>query len=253
MFRRLLLNPAPVEGGGAQTPTATPTATPSSTPTPAPTISISLEAFQRYQGLETQVLEIQRAKDAEIAQKEADRVQALAQKGEIEKALELQKTGYETKLHESTNRYVDLEKQVFGERKSAVLAQSFAGRSFVGESPEAQAQAASQLQTLLESKFETVRDSAGQLVVRDKLTGRPASEVLKETLDSGAYNHFFAPRGKGGSGGNGNSQQPLSTQEGPQPGSAEAVGAWWRDLQQKYASFGLNGISRGPDRSRPIS
>ncbi len=207
-------------------------------------VPLTVEEYQRLRGLEGQLTELRTAKEAEIAAKEAERIKALADKGQVDVAFEELRKTHETKLGEATTKYADLERQVFSERKSSVIAQAFAGRTFVGATPEAQAQAAVQVRTLLESQFETARDGSGALIVRDKLTGRPAADVLKESLDSPTFAHFFAPRGNAGSGGLGGSTSSAPAGDAPKPGSLDFIAAEFKARQARYGSFGLTAKPR---------
>ncbi len=244
LLRRLRLDPTATEGGGGTT--ATPTPTPS--PTPPPTVPLAVDEYQRLRGIETQLAQFQAAKDAEIAAKEAERIKALADKGQVDQALEESRKAYEARLNESTAKYADLERQVFNERKGAVIVGAFAGRSFVGQTAEEQARTASQVRTLLEGQFETVRDATGSLVVRDKVTGRPAADVIRETLDSPAFAHFLAPKGGTGTGGGAADrtakQEEGKEEDGPKPGSLEWHAAQFKAKQEKYRAKGLKPIVR---------
>ncbi len=53
---------------------------------------------------------------------------------------------------------------------------------------------------LLEGEVEAIRDDRGKPVIRHKTTLKPASEFLKERLDSPAFAVFFAATHRGGSG-----------------------------------------------------
>ena len=95
--------------------------------------------------------------------------------------------------HETAiSRYLQLEQQVYDERRNLVIAEAFQDRVFVGKTPEQQADTTAMLRRLLQDEFETGRDASGTLVVREKMTGRPACDVLREWLDSPQYSIFFA-------------------------------------------------------------
>ena len=206
------------------------------------TIPLSVEEYQRLRSLESQVEELRMAKAAELEAKEADRIKALADRGRIEEALSQQRQAFESKLNDSTSRFAELERQIFAERKGAVIAQAFAGRMFVGESPERQAEAAMQLRSLLESRFETARDASGALVVRDKASGRPAGEVIRETLDSPSFAHFFAPSSRGGAGFDATRSMPNLTL--PKPGSLDFIASEFKARQTKYGAIGMHPVPR---------
>lgn len=211
-----------------------------SEPASAASIALSVEEYQRLKGLESQVDELRSARTTELEAKEAERIKALAERGRIEEALSQQRQALEAKLGESAARFAELERQIFDERKNAVIAQAFAGRAFVGDSPERQAEAAMQVRALLESRFETVRDASGALVVRDKASGRPAADVIRETLDSASYAHFFAPSSRGGAGGDATRSSPRP--QPPRPGSLDFIAAEFKARQASYGAFGMHPI-----------
>jgi hypothetical protein len=211
-----------------------------SEPAAAATISLPVEEYQRLKGLEAQVDELRSARTTDLDAKEAERIKSLAERGRIEEALSRQRQALEAKLGESAARFAELERQIFDERKAAVIAQAFAGRSFVGDGPERQAEAAMQVRALLESRFETVRDASGSLVVRDKASGRAAADVIRETLDSASYAHFFAPSSRGGAGGDATRSAP--SPKPPKPGSLDFIAAEFKARQASYGSFGMHPI-----------
>lgn len=201
-------------------------------------VSLTAEEYRRLQSLESQLREHQRLQEATVEAKEAERLRALAEKGNVEEALAQQREAWERKHAEAQARYASLERQVFGERKAAAIAEAFHGRSFVGETAEQKAAAAAMVRRLLSDEFETVRDSSGALVVREKATGRPATEAIAERLDSPQYAIFFAPSARGGSGTDG--ARPFAAPAPGKPGSLEAIAHQWRDRQNQYQSFGLH-------------
>jgi len=210
-------------------------------PAPAPTVPLSVEEYQRLRGLESQLGEFQKSHQAALDAAEAARLKALAEKGQVEEALNQQRTSWEQKHAEAVTRYSQLEAQVFGERKSTVINEALAGSKFVGDTPEAQAGAAAMVRRLLQDDFETVRDGSGALSVREKVTGRPASDVLKERLGSPQFALFFAPQSKGGTGSGGSLPGPGAA-TAPAPGSVGAAVADWMNRRQQSQSFGLHAI-----------
>jgi len=196
---------------------------------------------QRLRALEARLQEFQRQQEAALELKENERLRALAEKGQIEEALDQQRRSWEQKHAEAVSRYTLLEQQVFGERKSAAIAEALQGRAFVGESPEQKAAAAAMVRRLLQDEFETVREASGALTVRERATGRPAAEALRERLDSPTFAIFFAPTSRGGAGGD--ASRPYVAPRGAQPGSLEAIVGQWRDRQSQFQSFGLHPLS----------
>ncbi len=205
-----------------------------------PMIPLSIEEYQRLRTLESQIEEIRSAKSAELEAKESERIKALADKGRIEEAFNQQRQTLEARLNESNTRYVELERQVFNERKKSMIAEAFAGRTFVGNSPERQAETARQVRSLLEAQFETIRDDSGALFVKDKISGRPAAEVIRESLDSPSFAHFFAPSSQGGAGVD--ATRSSTNHQPPKPGSLDFIAAEFKARQVKYGAIGLHPI-----------
>lgn len=214
-----------------------PVGAPGGPPIP-PTIPLTVEEYQRLRGLEGQLAEYQRTQQAAMEAAEAARLKALADKGQVEEALEQQRKTWEQKHAEATTRYSQLEQQVFGERKEAVLSEAMNGRQWYGETPEQRAATAGMARRLLQDEFETVRDASGALVVREKASGRPAAEVIRERLDSPSFAVFLAPTTRGGSGVDA-SRPPAPQQSQSQPGSLEAIAAQFQAARGENPGMGL--------------
>ena len=153
-------------------------------PQDARTVPLSVEEYQRLRLLEKQLEEFQKLQQTTIEAKEAERLRALAEKGQIEEALAQQRSAWEQKHAEALSRYTQLEQQVCTERKNAAIAEAFHGRAFAGDTPEQRAATAAMVRRLLQDDFEAARDSAGAIVVREKMSGRPAADVLRERLNT---------------------------------------------------------------------
>jgi hypothetical protein len=210
-------------------------------PPPASSVALPVEEYQRLRSLEKQLEEFQKQQQAALEMKETERLRALAEKGQIEEALSQQRKAWEQKHAEALARSAQLEQQIHAERTSAAITEALQGRAFVGDSPEQRAATAAMVRRLLLDEFETVRDSSGALVVREKTTGRPAAEALRERLNSPQFGIFFAPSSRGGSGSEG-SWLPANSPPTP-PGSLGAIVTDWRNRQSKYQSFGLHPVS----------
>ncbi len=182
--------------------TRPPTGAPGGPPIP-PTVPLTVEEYQRLRGLEHQLAEFHRSQAAAADAAEATRLKLVADKEGAEKALDQQRTAWEAKHAESVTRYNQLEQGIFHERRDAVLGAALQGRDFVGSTPEQKAAAAGHVRRLLADDFETRRDASGSLVVLQKVSGRPAAEVLREVLDSPEYALYFVPSSRGGSGADG--------------------------------------------------
>jgi hypothetical protein len=145
--------------------------------------------------------EIEADKQKEIAEKDSQRLIAVAQKEGAEKALTEQRTAYEGKISK-------LEDAFYGALKSGEIANATASIQFV--SPEA----ASQARAIMTNRLE-IRQDGDSVKIVDKQTGRPAAEAVRGWLETAEFKHFQAAGSKGGTGG-GNSD--LTThQETPPP------------------------------------
>lgn len=216
------------------------TNTAAATAAPAPassTVPLSVEEYQRLRSLEKQIDEFQKLQQTALEAKEAERLRLLAEKGQVEEALAQQRMAWERKHSEALNRYSELERQVHAERTATAIAEALHGRTFVGDTAEQRGAAAAMVRRLLQDDFETARDAAGALVVREKQTGRPAAEVLRERLDSPQFAIFFAPSSRGGAGAD--ASRPSPNAQPGQPGSLSAIAAEWWNRQTQYQSFGL--------------
>ncbi len=241
MLRRLRLDPAAEGGGGT---TATPTPTPSPT-LPAGAIVVSADEWNELRGYKTQLAQIQADKARELEAKEQERLKILAEKEGAEKALEAQRTGLESKLTAAEQRAQQIERRMLDANKSAVIAQALAGVTFAGDTAEDQAEAAAQLRLLLERDVEASLDANGNVLVRDRTTGRPADQVLREALAGKKFAHFLARKGGDGTGGGGGDRTGKTEEtEGVKPGSLEAIAAEYKANQAKYQSMGLYPVWR---------
>ncbi len=214
-------------------------------------LTISVDDYQRFRGLEKQLADIRTEQQVALDAKERERLLALSAQGKAEQALDEQKKSWESKVTESNTKYGELERQVYDREKTRVLDSALVGRTFVGESPERQSAKAGQLRRLLESEYETTRLADGNLIVRHKATGRPAEDVLKESLASPDYEHFFKATSQGGAGGDATRSSGGSSQTANphKPGSVEFYAFQMKAQSAQYPSFGL----AVPRKSSPTS
>jgi hypothetical protein len=192
-----------------------------------------------YQAWEAERLELVKFKQEAQKQfeaKEAERLAALAKAGKIEEALTETRNQGEIKHREAEQRYQALESAWLAEKKAVEIAAALNGRSFVGQDP---AKTAALVRRLLADEIEAARDSQGNPIVYDRTTRRPASDYLRERLDSPEFAVFFAPTQRGGAGTDGTRSagppQPI------QPGSVEAIAARYKE--QVSSGFGLSRVS----------
>ena len=191
-------------------------------------IPVSIDDFNRYRGLESQLQKIEAERSAERDRLAGENAKALAEKGEIQKALEETRKHWESKHSETQGQLATFEKQVFSERRDAVLASALTGREFISE------HAAQQLRQILTDQFETQRVASGSLVVREKVSGRPAADALRELLDAPTFAHFFKPTSRGGAGTDG--ARPAGA-NAPNEDPTEAYMARYRAQQEAFQSM----------------
>jgi hypothetical protein len=198
---------------------APPTGAPGGPPIPV-TVPVTVEEFQRLLGIARQHEASQAENAAKLQKAEDARLLALAKAGDQEKALNEQRAAYEARVAESNAKYQSLEQTLFSADKNSTLASALAGVTFAGETPEDKAETARQLRAILEPQFETSRDATGQIITREKGTGRPAAQVLSEALASKRFAHFFASQARPGSGTDG-TRSAATTESDLKPGSLE--------------------------------
>lgn len=209
------------------------------TPAP-PSVSLPVDEYQRFRGLERQLADYQTAKQAEVDAKEQERIKALADKGEIESALNEQKRIWETKHLDAEKRFKELEGQILAEKYESTVSAFMTEVEWVGDTPEQRAEAALMFKLRVQSDLETVRLADGSIKVRDKASGRPAAEVLRERLSDPKLSFLIASKNRGGSGGDGT--RTPANQNAPEPGSLEAIAADYKAKQGRYAPMGLGPV-----------
>lgn len=204
-----------------------PTGAPGGPPIP-PTIPLTIDEYNSLREDRRKLSEFQSAKQAELDKKEQEKLQALAAKGDVEKAFNEWKTTWQQKLDEANGKYVALETAMGNERKSALIRQCLNGKTFQGRTPEEKAAIADMAFRLIEPDLETRKDASGVFVVVDKASGRPAADVIRERLESPQFSVFFIPNAGGGSGIDG-------TRPASPPANQDQV-----QLSQTLAEWGLN-------------
>lgn len=210
-------------------------------PAPPPSVSLTMEQVQHYMGLERQLADIQAAKQAEVEAAKQAELLAMAKAGDSEKALDEQKRIWQAKEAEALKKYKDLDNQILSEKHEAVVNGALNGVVFVGDTDEQRAAAANLFKLSVTPALETVRLADGSIVTRDKASGRPAAEVLRERLSDPSLAFLFPPKSRGGSGGDGT--RPPANPQQPAPGSLEANVAAFKAKQGQYPSFGLHPVT----------
>jgi hypothetical protein len=245
MLPRILLDPTPVDGGGTATPTPTPTVPPTATPPPTPTappvVPLTVDEYNRLKAAERRLADADADAQAKLDAKERERLKALADKGETEQALTQLEQKWQGKYTSRDQQFVDLEREYFGEKKVNAIHAQLAGVRF--RSPEAATDALDKLDRRLEAR----RDDSGKVIVRCRETGRPASDVIKESLASPAFAHFLEPTSQGGGGVGGGGKAAPTTQ--PNAATADPAARRAEQLRasieaNRSGAIGLSGVGR---------
>lgn len=180
--------------------------------------------------------------DQELEAKERERLKVMAEKGQIEQALNEVNAMHEKKQHELQTKLEQRERAWLAEKTTQAINEVMAGRTFIGQNEEARNRTAGMVRKLLELEIESVIGPTGAPITRDRVTLRPAADYLKERLTSpeSEFAAFLAPnKPSGGSGTDGT--RPPATPNTPPPVALspdETVKAW-QATKQPIASFGL--------------
>lgn len=177
--------------------------------------------------------------------KETERLKALAEKGQVEEAMTQQRKAWETKIAETVAAHAKLESEVREHHREAVITNAFSGLTFAGDTPEQKAFAASAVRRELADELETSRDASGVLHVRQKGTGIPADQFIREKLANPRYAGILAAAKTGGTGGGGDRPaigEPAAPPKPFEPGSvAERVANF---MKARSTAWGLHAVSK---------
>lgn len=262
-MRRILLDPTSTDGGAALSTTAPATAqtqpnngngngnapsmpaslsphpdlaTPPAKPGDAPRVApiwVAPDDWTAQQG-ELQKLRSYKAEQDRVAEvKEQERIRLMAEKGQLKEAFDLQEANHAKKLHEYATQAKQIETEWLDEKRTAAISEAMTGRTFTGADP---AKTAAMVRRLLEGEVEAIRDDRGRPVIRDKATLKPASEFLKERLESPEFAVFFAATNRGGSGTDG-ARPAAATPKNGDPNSAFAAAYLAKQADAKNARF----------------
>jgi hypothetical protein len=193
---RILLDPAAEPGQPPATPPPAP-APPAAPPTAA--VSLSPEEYRALLEKSATLDRVQAEKSRAESEREAARLEKLAADGKSKEALDALRTAKDAEVASERTRASALEGEILGGRLDSAITTGIAGAEFV--SPAAAAIARKELAGRLES----VRDAAGNVVVREVGTHRPATEAIASWLASDDAAFFRkagtlpGPGAKGGS------------------------------------------------------
>lgn len=187
---RILRDPLPAEGGG-QTQAPPPREQPL---TPSTYVQVDQNRFERMLAAETALQKLATERAAETDRLTKEKQDALAAKGEGERALKEARESYERTVAERTAELQRLREIYHGERKMNALNESLAtAPAFVSEAARAQ------FLKLVEARFEVI-ERDGTAVVQERIAGRAVRDVMGELTKSAEYAHYFAAQTAGGTG-----------------------------------------------------
>ena len=193
---RILRDPTPVEGGG-QVQAAPPQQQPPATQTPPatqPYVQVDASRYDRMVAAEQALARITADQAAETQRLMREKQDALAAKGEGEKALKEARESYERTLAEREAALERIRSVFHSERRANALNEALASApAFVSEAARAQ------FLKLVEARFEVV-ERDGSAVVQERIAGRAVRDVMSELTKSAEYAHYFAAQSSGGTG-----------------------------------------------------
>lgn len=207
---------------------------------PPSAVNTQAVAVDELQALRTaqQELAAIRAAQQVTAEQEAQRHFQSKAKEDPLSALDLQRAHFEKLLGEERQVKERLEAERLNERRDLVLNATLAGVTFAGDTPEEKATTAAYLRRIIQDDFEAIRNASGQIEVREKVSGRPAADVLRERLSSKQLALFLAPATRGGSGTDG-SRVPGNPQAPEQLNDIQRQQLAFMQSRQQYPAFGL--------------
>lgn len=219
---------------------AKPAANPAADPAKAaaePTVTITVAQYQAQVERDRKWAEVEAAQAAELAKREDARIKAMAEKGDVEKALAETRSREEKRYRELEEKHTGLLQSLAAKERDIAIGMGVAGRRFVGEDDATRAKAAATFQRIAADKFAAAQDEQGRWVVKDPNTGRPASEVLPELIAEHSY--LFAANTQGGVNGGGGA---LNANGGKEPTGVELYAAQVREQKKREMGFGLSRV-----------
>lgn len=210
-----------------------------------PTVTLTVSQYQAQMERDREYAEYKAAQAAALEAKENARLKAMAEKGDVEKALAETREREERRYKELETKHSALLQRLADQHRDAAISAAVAGRKFVGQTDEIRAQAARDFQDIVRAsgRFSAAQDERGEWVVKETATGRPAKEVLAEIVKAKSY--LFAAETDGGVGNGGNAAD--AARQGESVATDEAA----RQSERWLASNrGNQGVGLFPSSSR---
>lgn len=186
----------------------------------APFVQLSPNDYQALVA-DRLTLETMRAESKRAAEEtEQRRLQALAEKGQVEQALKEFREAKERELATERDKVARLETQMLTNAKDSAIAKAL---GVVTLRPEL----AGAAYTLVAAELESVRDAAGQIVVVHRFTRQPADEWIKGWLASPTGQAMLPPTTTGGAGASGGGRPAATTEAAAAKNLGELATQQW--------------------------
>jgi len=205
---------------------------------PAPQlVTVALDQLQRYVGLERELNDFRTAQQAAMEAEQQKAIRAMAEKGQIEQALEQQKQIWAQKEQETSSRLAAFQQRYNAEKVNATLAQSLGGITFAGDDEAARGEAARMFAANIKDSLEVIENSDGSTSVVEKVSRRPAADLIRERLSDPKLAFFLAASARGGAGTDGG--RPPATQTNQPPSLLDEMVAQRNATPTLFAGVGL--------------
>ena len=246
MRPRLLRDPNAPEGGNTPAPTPPPSPAPAMPP-PAPSdpprvISMSEAEYRNLLAAQDELRRAQAAERQRADQADQERARALAERGQIEEALNTTRAGLQRDLEAERQRNAEMARRVHDRERRAALAGAIA--AFETSTKQSVLPASrGHLEKLWAGDFEVAEDPGrpDSFVVREKGTLRPIQDVVADRLKQPEHAMFLAAGTKGGTA-NPGGLQPGDAAEPDRPRNlGDAVALQFVENRRQSGPIGLGG------------
>lgn len=181
--------------------------------------------LQRLRDLPGQLDALKAQHQAELEALRAANAEAIAARDQATQAHAQADQAWQAKLAEVNQAAESLRQRSREQVKAHALAEATAGIQWAGENAEVRARVAAKFRRDLADSFDIHDAGDGRLELRERVTGRPLSEAIKDALRAPENQGFFAPITRGGSGTDGRMSQHSPEMgwaaAGHQPGSLD--------------------------------
>jgi hypothetical protein len=216
-------------------------------------VPLASDEYLRLRSAQQELEQLRQQQAQQLFAAEQARLQEVVHREGATRALQEQRGLYEARLAQIQAEYQNIRNATLNERKATVITEHLAGKQFNASTPDQVPIVANQVRHLLEQRFETVPDATGNMIVREKMTGQDARQVLPLILNGPEFAHFFRPQIPSGGfnpyGPNGNPVPApnfaASTPQAQQHNLQE-FGRAWQAQQGAYGAMGLSPVGGMP-------